>query len=184
MELGDTPDEGAVAGNFSPGTTRELLQDLNGDDWADTATPPLGSPLKNLELPLPSEPSNMGMVLLSDEMSKKNGFEGNKSLFLNTLDKNGWQKILSEFNKRVEEKVKLDDFKEELWDTVVGFEEPVLMTIGLDEKARGELLDKMVCLRKEKQIAEAKSCKDSSTPNKTDNKIFRVEIDEKTKLVL
>ena len=36
MELGTTPDEGAVAGNLSPGTTRELLQDLSGDDWADT----------------------------------------------------------------------------------------------------------------------------------------------------
>ena len=78
-----------MAGNFSPGTTRELLQDLSGDDWADTATPPLGSPRKNLELPLPSEPSIMGMVLLSDEMRKKNTFEGNKSMFLNNLDENG-----------------------------------------------------------------------------------------------
>ena len=68
MELGTMPDEGAVTGNFSPGTTRELLQDLSGDDWADTATPPLGTPRKNLELPLASEPSNMRMVLLSDEM--------------------------------------------------------------------------------------------------------------------
>ena len=36
MEMGVTPEEGAVAGNFSPGTTRELLQDLMGDDWADS----------------------------------------------------------------------------------------------------------------------------------------------------
>ena len=82
IELGNTPEEVAVTGNFSPGTTRELLQDLSGDDWADTATPPMGSPRENLELPLPSEPSNMGMVLLSEEMRKKNTFEGNKSLFL------------------------------------------------------------------------------------------------------
>ena len=75
MELGTKPEEGAVTGNFSPGTTRELPQDLSGDDWADTATPPLGSPRKNLELPLASEPSNLGMVLLSTEMREKNAFE-------------------------------------------------------------------------------------------------------------
>ena len=40
MDLGTTPDEGAVTGNFIPGTKRELLQDLSGDDWADMATPP------------------------------------------------------------------------------------------------------------------------------------------------
>ena len=31
MELGTTSDEGAVTGNFSPGTTRELLQDFSVD---------------------------------------------------------------------------------------------------------------------------------------------------------
>ena len=77
----------------------------------------------------------------------------------------------------------MDDFKEEFWDIVVEFGEPVLMATGLGEKARGELLDKMVRLRKEKQSAEAKSCKDSSTPKKrTDNKKVRVEIDEKSKI--
>ena len=60
-----------MTGNFNPGTTCELLQDLSGDDWADTATPPLGSLCKNLELPLTSEPSNMGMVLLTDEVREK-----------------------------------------------------------------------------------------------------------------
>ena len=48
MELGNTPDEGAVTGNFSPSTTRELLRGLSGDDWVDTATPPLGSPRKSM----------------------------------------------------------------------------------------------------------------------------------------
>ena len=67
------------------------------------------------------------MVLLSDEMGKRNNFEGNESMFLNTLDENGWQIFLSKFNQKVEEKVELDDFKEELWDAVVGFGEPVLM---------------------------------------------------------
>ena len=71
MELRATPKEEVVPGNFSPGTPRELLQDLSGDDWADTATPPLESPRKNLELPLASESSNMCMVLLSDEAREK-----------------------------------------------------------------------------------------------------------------
>ena len=92
-------------------------------------------------------------------MRKKNTFEENKSMFLNTLDENGWQNILSEFIQKLEEKVKLDDFKEELWHTVEGFGAPVLMSTGLDEKARGELLDKMICLKKEKQSVEAESCR-------------------------
>ena len=54
------------------------------------------------------------MVLLSDDMRKKNTFEGNRSMLLKTLDENGWQDSLSEFNQKVERKVKLDDFKEEL----------------------------------------------------------------------
>ena len=55
------------------------------------------------------------------------------------------------------------------------------MTTSLDGKARGELLDKMVRLKEKKQSAEAKSCKDSSTPNEnTDNKQVRVEIDDKS----
>ena len=37
-EVANTPDEGATKRDFSPGTTRELLQDLSGDDWANTAT--------------------------------------------------------------------------------------------------------------------------------------------------
>ena len=41
----------------------------------DTATPSLGSPRKNLELPLASEPSTMGMVLLSNEVREKDTFD-------------------------------------------------------------------------------------------------------------
>ena len=55
-------------------TTQELLQDLSEDDRANAATPSLGSPGKNLELPLMSETSNMRMLLLSAEESKKNIF--------------------------------------------------------------------------------------------------------------
>ena len=36
--------------------------------------------------PLTSETSNMGMILLSTEESKKNTTEGNKRMFLRTLD--------------------------------------------------------------------------------------------------
>ena len=163
MELGTMPEEGAVTGNFSPGTTRELLQDLSGDDWADKATSPVGSPRKNLELPLASEPSNMGMVILSNEMSEKNAFEGNKWMFSSTLDEKTWRDFLNEFNQKVVQQVQLGDFVEELWDTVMGFGEPVLMTTGLDEKARGELLEKMVRLSEQKQSAQDQSCKDSCT---------------------
>ena len=72
MEVGNTPEPEPAEEDF---TTQELLQDLSGDDWADRATPPLtSSPWKNLELPLTSETSNMGMILLSTEESKQNFF--------------------------------------------------------------------------------------------------------------
>ena len=86
----------------------------------------------------------MGMVLLTNEVREKNTFEGNKRLFLSTLDVQAWQSFLSEFNQRVENKGNVDDFKEELWDTVVKFGEPVLIGTGLDEKMRKELLEKML----------------------------------------
>ena len=67
----------------------------------------------------------------------------------------------------------LDDFKEELWDTVVKFGEPILMGTSLEEKARGELLSKMVELRKAPRKTREDKCKDSSTPKqKTDDKII------------
>ena len=64
MEVGNTPDQGAAERDF---TTQGLLQDLSGDDWANTSIPPLGSQRKNLELPLTSETSNMGMLLFIAE---------------------------------------------------------------------------------------------------------------------
>ena len=76
MEVGNTPEQKPAERDF---TTQELLQDLSGDDWANTATPPrTSSPRKNLELPLSGETSNMGMILLSAKESEKNSFEGNK----------------------------------------------------------------------------------------------------------
>ena len=108
LEMGNTPDGGATNREFSPGTTRELLQELSGDDWANTANPPLGSPRKNLELPLTSEPSKMGLVLLTDEAREENTIEGNKD-----MDEEAWRSFLDEFNQRVENRVRgVDDFKE------------------------------------------------------------------------
>ena len=134
MEVGNTPEPKPAEGNF---TAQELLRDLSGDDWAESATPPLtSSPRKNLELPLTSETSNIGMILLSAEERQKNTFEGNKDMFLGTLKEKAWQDFLSEFIQEMKSETTLDDFKEELWNTVVKFGEPVLMATGLDEKAR------------------------------------------------
>ena len=58
-----------------------------------------------------------------------------------------WREFLSEFDQRVKSETTLEDFKEELWNTVVKFGEPVLMDTGMDEKARKELLSKMIKLR-------------------------------------
>ena len=56
---------------------------------------------------------------------------------------------------------------------MVKFGEPVLMATGLDEKARGELLNKMVELRKVPLKTKEDECKDSSTlKQKTVNKII------------
>ena len=172
MEVGNTPEPKPSEEEF---TTQELLKDLSGENWADTATPPLtSSPRKNLELPLTSENPNMGMIFLRAERREKNTFEGNRDAFLGTLDEDAWRQFLSDFNQEVNDEITLDDFKEELWDTVVKFGEPVLMGTGLEEKARGELLSKMVELRKvELRKTKEDECKDSSTlKQKTDKKII------------
>ena len=43
----------------------------------------------------------MGMILLSSEAREKNTFEGNKDMFLGTLDADAWQKFLDEFNQKM-----------------------------------------------------------------------------------
>ena len=69
MKVGNTPALKPAEEDF---TTQKMLQDMSEDDWANTFTPPLtSSPRKNLELPLTSEISNMGMILLSTKESKK-----------------------------------------------------------------------------------------------------------------
>ena len=91
--MGYTPDGGATNRELSLSTKRELIQDLSGDDWANTANPPLESPRNNLELPLASEPSNMGMVLLTEEAGEENTFQGNKDMYLSTLDEEAFAKF-------------------------------------------------------------------------------------------
>ena len=105
----------------------------------------------------------MGMIFLSTEEIKENNFEGNKSMFLGTLYEKAWQEFLSEFNQETESDTTLNVFKEELWNTVVKFEEPVLMGTGLDEKARKELLSNMVKVRETRQKTGDDECKDIST---------------------
>ena len=121
---------------------------------------------------LTSETSNMGMILLSSEEREKNTFEGNKDMFLGTLEDDAWQKFLKEFNQEVGSETTLDKFKDELWDTVVKFGEPLLMGTGLDEKARKELLNKLIELRKSRSKTRDEKCEDSSTlKQKTVDKI-------------
>ena len=180
MEVGNTPKPKTAEEDF---TAQELLQDLSGDDWAVTATPPMtSSPRKNLELPLTSEISNMGIILLSTKESKKNTFQGNKSMFLGTLDEKAWREFLSEFNPETKSETTLENFKEELWNTVVKFGELVLMGTGLDEKARKELLSKVVKLRETRQKTRDDECKDGSAlKQKTDDKMIKFKGEDKIK---
>ena len=98
------------------------------------------------------------------------------------MNEKAWQDFLSELNQRVGRETKLEDFKEELGSTVMKFGEPFLIGTGLDEKARKELLEKMISLREPKQKTEANLYKDSSTLNeKIDNNGIRVGMDDKNK---
>ena len=106
-------------------------------------------------------------------------------MFLGTLDEKAWQDFLSEFNQEMKSETTLDDFKEELWNTVVKFGEPVLMATGLDEKAREELLSKMVKLKETRWKTKADECKDGSTLKKrTDDKINKIEGRIRLRLVI
>ena len=103
-------------------------------------------------------------------------------MFLSTLDEKTWLEFLSELNQKAEAEATLESFKEELWDMVVKFGEPVLMGIGLDEKARKESLDKMIKLRETEQKTKDDECKDSSTlKQKIDDKMIEVEGEDKLK---
>ena len=125
------------------------------------------------------------MVFLSDEARDKNTFEGNKLMFLDTLDKKVWLEFLSKFNQKVDRKIEVDEFKEELWDTVVEFGEPVLMATGLDEKAREDLLSKMYHMHETRANNEPKYCKGSFTlKKKSENKKVKNKIEDKDKPII
>ena len=63
---------------------------------------------------------------------------------------------------------------------MVKFEEPVLMGIGLDEKVRKELLNKMIKLRETDQKTKDDDSKDSSAlKQKADNKMLKFEREDK-----
>ena len=56
------------------------------------------------------------------------------------------------------------------------------MGTGLDEKARKELLSKIIKLRETEQKTKDDQCKDSSTlKQKTDDKMIKVEREDKVK---
>ena len=89
---------------------------------------------------------------------------------------------MSQFNQKAETNATLESFKEELCGTVAKFGESVLMGTGLDEKARKELLSKMIKLRETEQKTKDDQCKDSSTlKQKTDDKMIKVEREDKVK---
>ena len=95
-------------------------------------------------------------------------------MFLGTLDEKAWGEFLREFNQETKSEITLDNFKEELWDTVVKFGEPVLMATGLGEKMRKELLSKMVELREAQPTTREDECKNSCTlKQKTVDKIVK-----------
>ena len=74
--------------------------------------------------------------------------EGKKRAFLGTADQEVWENFLLEFNRKVNRKIDVEEFKEEMWDIVVEFGEPILMGTGLDREASDEQLSKMISLGK------------------------------------
>ena len=60
----------------------------------------------------------------------------------------------------------VEEFKEDLWDIVVQFGEPLSMVTGLHKEAREKLPSKMVHIRETRPNTEPRSCKDSSTLKK------------------
>ena len=96
-------------------------------------------------------------------------------MFLNTLDPEGRHEFLSKFNQKMERKVDVAEIKEELWDIVVEFGEPIFMSTGLDKDASEELLIKLVHMRETRPNTEPKSCKDRSTLKKRKVKSLRLK---------
>ena len=113
-----------------------MLQDLSGEEWADTATPPLDFPRKNLQLQLGVQPMEISMVFLSNDSEEKNTIE-KKNDVLEYSGSRRMAKLLLEFNQNVKRNMDVEEFKEELWDIMVAFGEPI--EIGRRD-SRGKLL--------------------------------------------
>ena len=89
---------------------------------------------------------------------------------------------MSDFNQETGSETTLENFKEELWNTVVKFKEHVLMGTGLDEKARKELLSKIVKMMETRQKTGDDENKDSSTlKQKTDDNMIEDVREDKVK---
>ena len=85
----------------------------------------------------------------------------------------------------MERKLDVEEFKEELWDIVVKFGEPILMRTGLDKVAREELPRKMIHIQETRPKTEPKSCKDSSTLKmKSENKKLKTKLSNKDKPII
>ena len=91
-------------------------------------------------------------------------------------------KIFIEFNRKVEWKEK--EFKEELWDIVVGLGEPILMGTGLNKEAREELLSKMILFRERGRILNLDPVRIALLYNNEKTKKLRLKVKTRKNLLL
>ena len=140
------------------------MQDVSDEEWGSTATPPLVTPQKNLELKLKSQQTAMDTLLLSNECKESNTFQRKKTAFLGNLDHEGWYKFLREFNLKVERKISVETFKDEIWDTQGGICRAHFDTkANFEMVAREELLSKLIQIPKKRPDTVPKFSKDSSS---------------------
>ena len=82
----------------------------------------------------------------------------------------------------MERKLNVEELKEELWDIVMKFGEPILMEIGLDKVAREELLSKMIHIRETRPNVATRLSKNSSTlKRKSESKKAKTKMSKKNK---
>ena len=62
--------------------------------------------------------------------ARKKHLLGEPDDVFDTFDKEEWKKFSIEFKKKVERKVDVEEFNEQLWDIVVEFGEPILLETG------------------------------------------------------
>ena len=82
------------------------------------------------EFPLPIRPSarsagqstsKIPSMMRAQKKEKRIPSRETRPCSKGTLDEDAWRELLSDFNREVDGEITLDDFKEELWDTVVKF---------------------------------------------------------------